>query len=103
MSPSATKIVSRLASKIVTQTIRNSRPGIAMKISVMRMMTSSTQPPYQPEIAPSVMPMLSATPWPTNPITSEMRAPYSKRLKMSRPISSLPSKNSAPGGSKRAV
>ena len=56
-----------------------------------RMITSSKMPPRNPDKSPKRMP----TPWemPTarTPTWTETRAPYKRRLKVSLPISSVPS------------
>jgi hypothetical protein len=68
----------------------SSNAGNAMAVSTVRWITESTTPPKYPEAMPINRPM---TPPPMTEIKateSEMRPPYTKRLKMSRPTYSVP-------------
>ena len=60
-------------------------------MSTSRMMTVSIQPPKNPASMPSEAPMMPPTKMPTSEMVSETRAPYMMRLRMSRPIRSVPS------------
>jgi hypothetical protein len=64
----------------------NSSRGNARKMSIVRLMKVSTQPPRNPAITPRVVPMTIATTVARNATSSEMRAPYRMRLKTSRPF-----------------
>jgi len=51
----------------------------------------STRPPTKPLTSPSVTPISTLTTTARTPTSSEIRAPWIMRLKMSRPTWSVPS------------
>ena len=59
--------------------------------SMPRIMRSSTRPPRKPASSPSGSPTVSATATVNSPACSETRLPWMTRLRMSRPMSSVPS------------
>ena len=73
-------------------------PGNAMSMSMMRMMVSLAHLALVAASAPSRPPMTRARATEPMPISSEERAPKSRREKMSRPSRSVPKRFSALGG-----
>ena len=65
--------------------------GKEKRASIVRMITESIAPRKNPATRPSGMAMTAARPTISNDERSEMRAPQIKRLRMSRPRSSVPS------------
>ncbi len=51
-----------------------------------RLMRASTQPPKKPARTPRTVPMITATMADRKPTRSEIRAPWTMRAKMSRPL-----------------
>ena len=76
--------------KTAISTSAVSRLGKAVRLSLTRMSTSSTQPPYQPVSPPTMTP--ASRPMPTEPraIRKVEPAPCTTREKMSRPKLSVP-------------
>src|SRR6185295_3468081 len=64
--------------------------GRASQASVTRMMIWSTHPPTYPDRMPSAVPRPPATSVPISPTISDTRAPWIRRLRMSRPRKSVP-------------
>ena len=60
--------------------------------SIVRMITESTAPLKNPAIRPRGMAMTAARPTISNAARNEIRAPQMRRLRMSRPRSSVPSR-----------
>ena len=77
--------------------IASSVPGIARKMSMIRMMIMSVFPPKYPAAAPRIRPTVRETATVTTPMERETVEPYMTRSKMSRPISSVPNQWSALG------
>src|SRR5262245_994922 len=83
--------------------------GSASQVSVMRIMTWSTQPPRYPEMMPSPVPIAPATATAVKPTTIDTLAPKMSRDSTSRPRWSVPRRYamSPPccqaGGRKRAA
>ena len=71
--------------------------GNEKRASIVRMITESTAPRKNPAIRPSGMAMTAARPTISNDARSEMRAPQIRRLRMSRPRSSVPSQCESDG------
>ena len=71
--------------------------GNEKRASIVRMITESTAPRKNPAIRPSGMATTAARPTISNAARSEMRAPQMRRLRMSRPRSSVPSQCEADG------
>ena len=58
-----------------------------------RISAPSTQPPRKPASRPSTTPMMAEKSTEASPTASDMRAPYIRADRMSRPWSSVPSRN----------
>jgi hypothetical protein len=61
-------------------------------MSTSRMISESTWPPKYPEMRPSAVPMIPPTKIATSETVSETRAPWIRRLRLSRPSLSVPSR-----------
>ena len=68
------------------------------KMSVIRISSTSTQPPKNPETTPTVPPMTIATKAAAKPTSSETREPKTSSENMSTPPSSVPSQCALLGG-----
>ena len=66
------------------------RSGIVRNTSVTRMIRFSIQPPKNPAMAPSTVPIATARMITVTPATSDTLAPTTSREKMSRPTWSVP-------------
>ena len=87
-----------LAPSMPATAMASTRPGKAIIMSATRMITASTQPPKYPASMPRKEPITNTTATSMNVEDSDVRAPYSTRTKMSRPILSVPKGCSALGG-----
>src|SRR5215813_9697901 len=85
----------KLGSDTATMTTAMRMVGSDRPMSVSRMSSASTSPPRYPEIRPSSVPSVPATPMATSETSSEMRLPQMTRLSTSRPKRSVPSRWSA--------
>src|SRR6266545_2744737 len=90
-APRMTMMFHMLGPTMAARKIAKTMAGNASQASVTRMMIWSTQPPTYPERIPIAVPMLPATSVPISPTISDTRAPWIKRLRMSRPWKSVPS------------
>src|SRR4051794_8446538 len=79
--------------RIATTTIASSRLGSASMMSISRMIRISTAPPAKPAARPNATPSASDRVTTISPISSDSRAPWIRRDRMSRPTSSVPSGN----------
>ncbi len=70
-------------------------------MSTKRMMNSSTRPPKKPDVAPISVPSVTLIPTATNPMESEMRAPYRILESTSLDRWSVPSRKLPLGPAKR--
>src|SRR5579864_5549393 len=75
-----------------TSAIASSTGGIARSVSTVRIAAASTAPPLKPVQRPSGTPHTAATAVDPTPIASAIRAPYKRRLRMSRPNWSVPAR-----------
>ncbi|MBP1706262.1 MAG: hypothetical protein H6Q36_2001 [Chloroflexi bacterium] len=66
--------------------------GRTRKKSVRRIRAVSTQPPTKPEKTPMTTPIRTVMRVASSPIIIDTLAPWMVRLRMSRPISSVPSR-----------
>ncbi|MNQ92707.1 hypothetical protein D3C85_1081390 [compost metagenome] len=73
-----------------TNASASTRLGNEIKISVTRISTASTLPPKYPAVTPSSNPKGPTVTDTSSTIYSVMREPYTRRLKISRPNSSVP-------------
>ena len=71
--------------------------GKHIMISVIRMITLSTTPPYRPAMEPSSTPMTSLNMVAKIPTLIDTRPPQARRVRISRPSSSVPSRCCAVG------
>ncbi len=76
--------------------------GRTRKKSDTRMRKPSTAPPTNPATIPTRVPITIVTSVARSPIVIEIRAPWTVRLSMSRPSSSVPNRYCDDGGSKGA-
>ena len=76
---------------MATITIASSRLGSVRMMSISRMIAISVMPRRNPAIIPSVMPTTMESATTAMPISSDRRAPWISRDRMSRPIASVPS------------
>src|SRR5881628_1319862 len=90
-APRMTTMFHMLGPTMAARKIAKTMAGSASQASVTRMMIWSTQPPTYPERIPIAVPMLPATSVPISPTISDTRAPWIRRLRMSRPWKSVPS------------
>src|SRR2546427_1623149 len=90
-APRMTTMVHMLGPTMAARKIAKTMAGNASQASVTRMMIWSTQPPTYPARIPIAVPMLPATSVPISPTISDTRAPWIRRLRMSRPWKSVPS------------
>src|SRR5437867_2490811 len=81
----------KLGSETATSTTAMRMVGNDSPMSVRRMRTVSVRPPRYPEISPSSVPNVPATPMATSETRSEIRLPQMIRLSTSRPKRSVPS------------
>src|SRR5207249_4193115 len=81
----------KLGSETATSTTAIRMVGNDSPMSVRRMRTVSVRPPRYPEISPSSVPNVPATPMATSETRSEIRLPQMIRLSTSRPKRSVPS------------
>src|SRR6266446_1532175 len=81
----------KLGSDTATSTTAIRMVGNDSPMSVRRMRTVSVRPPRYPEISPSSVPNVPATPMATIEARSEIRLPQMIRLSTSRPKRSVPS------------
>src|SRR6056297_1141217 len=81
-----------------TSPMARSSDGKARKISTTVMMSRSITPPKNPASVPKIMPATRAMAATLNPTKSETFTPSSVRLRMSRPILSVPKGCSKDGG-----
>ena len=72
--------------KTPASAIAKTSSGKARNISISRLVRVSTQPPRKPEMIPSVVPIATDNRVARRAINSEIRLPYTIRLKMSRPF-----------------
>ena len=72
-------------------------PGMAWRISVIRMITESTLPPKKPAIQPIRPPTIRDRMIASRDTSRDTRPPYTIRLKISRPMASVPSRCCAEG------
>ena len=77
--------------------------GIDRKMSTMRIMTASSDPPKNPATAPQVTPTTVATREAVKPTSSDDWPPYMRRPRMSKPVPSVPSGCPLPGGALREL
>ena len=84
----------RLGPSTATTRIASTRLGTAMIRSITRVIATSTAVPQAPRRAtqarPRLTPMTNDTPITARPMNSEMRAPWIRRVSMSRPRLSVP-------------
>src|SRR5207245_4987159 len=90
-APRMTMMFHMLGPTMAARKIAKTMAGNASQASVTRMMIWSTQPPTYPARIPIAVPMLPATSVPISPTISDTRAPWIRRLRMSRPWKSVPS------------
>src|SRR6266508_228706 len=90
-APRMTMMFHMLGPTMAARKIAKTMAGNASQASVTRMMIWSTQPPTYPERIPIAVPMLPATSVPISPTINDTRAPWIRRLRMSRPWKSVPS------------
>ena len=76
--------------RIAVMPSASTRVGNDRITSTARMMRSSTRPPTKPAARPSGRPTTRATATVNSPASSDTRLPWITRLKMSRPMSSVP-------------
>ena len=77
---------------IATTATASNSEGSASSTSITRMIGVSSQW-KNAAISPSTTPGISASTTDTKPIQNDSRAPYIRRERMSRPASSVPSRN----------
>ena len=77
--------------------------GNDIRISSRRWLVMSTRPPMKPLTTPQVNPTVSPISTEESATTSVTWAPYTTRLKTSRPRWSVPNKCAADGGSRVAL
>ena len=80
----------RLGPSTATSAIASRMPGNASSTSIIRPSASSTHPPAYPATAPTIVPTVAEIDTTASPTISEIRAPMSRRARMSRPSSSRP-------------
>ncbi len=78
-------IVTRLGPSAATKARARRICGNDSVMSTIVMSTVSTRPPTNPLTSPSVTPTSTLTMTASTPTSSEMRAPWMMRLRMSRP------------------
>ena len=78
--------------KITARTISKNNTGIDSRVSTMRIMRASTQPPKKPETAPYSAPHAVPRMAAASPTTSEFFPPNIRRPRMSNPALSVPSR-----------
>ncbi len=78
--------------------IQSGMVGTERRISMIRWMTVSTQPPCKPEMPPSVTPSSRLSATPARPIVSEVCVASTSRENTSRPNWSVPSRKIASCG-----
>ena len=83
---------------IGASTIARTNVGRTRKKSVSRISPWSVRPPTKPATIPIMTPSRIVITVARSPITIEMRAPWTVRLSMSRPASSVPRRCSRDGG-----
>ena len=90
----ATMVLARLGPSTATTRMASTRLGTARIKSIRRLMVTSSAWPRLPLKAthtrPSATPMTNDTPITASPMNSEMRAPCTSRVSMSRPRLSVP-------------
>ena len=101
-SAMAITTVAMLAWISVIRATASRMPGIAIMPSMKRMMILSARR-LKPAIVPMRMPVNAENSATETPTSSETRAPYSVRERISRPSASVPSGNSADGGFRRWI
>ena len=89
-NPSTSTRFSRVTPTITGMIIASTRAGIAMNKSIICTKNRSTLPPRYPASRPIGSPRTVATIPAPMPTTRDIRAPWSTRLKTSRPRSSVP-------------
>src|SRR5215472_499465 len=101
----ATMPLTRPGPRVAMMATASRKYGKAMRVSMDRMMSLSTQRPTKPARRPNSEPASAASAVAARPTTSEMRAPKRRRLKRSRPNSSVPRRwpPVKMGASRRAV
>lgn len=80
-----------LGPSIVTSTIRSTKSGIDMNMSVTRMIALATHPPKYPAITPRTVPRPELIATAASATAIETRPPTRTRVRMSRPNVSVPS------------
>jgi len=84
--------------KTATKTAASAMPGKLMTMSRMRMSTSDTTLPAVAAIEPRTAAASRAPAVAHRPMSSEVRAPWTTREKMSRPMASVPNQCAPLGG-----
>ncbi len=83
--------------RIACKNTTTSRFGTLIRISVRRIIRSSSHAGAQPLAAPNTTAMTVEIAVAIRPMNSEMRPPYQIIEKISRPMVSVPNRNSCPG------
>src|SRR5581483_3030518 len=77
--------------------------GNARSVSTIRMTTAAPTPRVNPDQSPSGTPTTQAATVELKATSAVLRNPNTRRLKMSRPSSSVPNRYTAPGGENRCA
>src|SRR3954447_4827360 len=91
--PITSTVTVRLGPVTETSAIATSRNGTDSTTSISRARIVSVIPPRNPAASPSTTPMTTVIAVAAPPTSSDTRAPYAIRTRMSRPRSSVPSQN----------
>ena len=83
--------MTRLGPSAATKASARRSCGNDHVMSTIVIKTMSTRPPTKPLTSPSVTPISTLTTTARTPTSSEIRAPWIMRLRMSRPTWSVPS------------
>lgn len=98
VTPIATMIVRTPRSSTVDSTIASTSDGSTRKKSVSRSSTADSQPPKCAATIPTTVPITTDSTVAATPTSSEIRVPVSVSASTDSPFSSVPSGNSALGG-----
>src|SRR5882757_609941 len=91
-TPRATISIHTLGPKMPASTMTTTMLGKDRKMSAVRMIIMSIQPPNVPAMEPSAAPMTIASAAAARPTPIEIRPPYTSRANTSRPVPSVPSR-----------
>ncbi len=89
--------------RTAARTMARGRNGMTRNQSSKAIRTRSVRPPTKPAVTPTAEPMTTATIVATTPMKRLIRAPQMSWARTLRPISSVPSGNSALGGARSGL